>query len=93
MEENEGGAEGRGGEGYVVERVDTGEVSARLSSQGCVAGRSLHVCGELAKGLVEVVHLGQNTDASDDHKDVGRWMRELVVAAEGQLQGNAKGLD
>lgn len=52
-----------------------------------------HIGRELAEGLVEVVHLRQNADSGDNHKDIGRRMAELVVARKGQLQRNAKGLD
>lgn len=53
----------------------------------------LHIGRELAECFVEVVHLRQDADGGDDHKDIGRRMGELVVARECQLQRNAKGLD
>lgn len=43
--------------------------------------------------LVEVVHLRQDADRGQDHEDVGRRVRELVVAGKGELQRDAKGLD
>lgn len=57
--------------------------------QGC----DVHVGGELAKGLVEVVHLCENAADDHDDKDIGRGVCELVVAGKGHLQRNAKRLD
>lgn len=47
----------------------------------------------MAECLVEVVHLRQDADRRDDHEDVGRGMRELVVPGKGELQRDAEGLD
>lgn len=47
----------------------------------------------MAKGLVEVVHLGQNADCRNNYEGVRRRMRELVVAAERQFQSDSEGLD
>lgn len=55
--------------------------------------KSLHVRGELAESLVEVVHLRQDAHRRDDDEHVGRRVGELVVSGKGELQGNAQGLD
>lgn len=52
-----------------------------------------HIGGEGVERFVKVVHLGRNAHADDDAKEVGRGMRELVVAGEGQLQGDTEALD
>lgn len=54
---------------------------------------SLHVCRKLAQRLVEVVHLREN--ATDNHydKNIGRGVRELVLARECHLDGEAERLD
>ena len=54
---------------------------------------SLHVRGEMAQRLVEVVHLRQDAHGGDDHEDVCRGVRELIVPVERQLQGDAESLD
>lgn len=53
----------------------------------------LHVSRKLAEGFVEVVQLGENTNGCDDKKDIGRRVRELVVAPEREFQGDAEGFD
>lgn len=53
----------------------------------------VHVRRELAECLVEVVHLCQNAHRRNDHEDIGRSMRELVVAGKCQLQSNAECFD
>lgn len=53
----------------------------------------LHVRTELAQGLVEVVHLGQDTPHHQNDEDVGRGVRELVISCKSHLEGNAKRLD
>lgn len=56
-------------------------------------GGNVHIGRKLAQCFVKVIHLGQDTDHSDNHEDVGGWMGELVVARKGQLQRNAECLD
>lgn len=94
------GYKGCGGEGDVVKRVD----AARSPE---LAQRSLpfpfahqhhrtedsQIRGEAGKRLVEVVHLRHNADNRQEHEDVGRRMRELIVTPECQLQGDSEGLD
>lgn len=46
----------------------------------------VHVRGELAESLVEVVHLRKNAAYDQDDEDVGRRVRELVVSGEGHLK-------
>lgn len=53
----------------------------------------LHVGGELAKSLVEIVHLRQNADDYYDDENIGRRMRELVLSIKRHLQGDTKGFD
>lgn len=94
VEEDEGGAEGGRGEGDVVEWVDAGR-GWGLAVVEYLGNRSfdVHVGGELAERLVEVVHLRQDADGRDNHKHIGRRVGELVVPAKRQLEGDAKGLD
>lgn len=54
---------------------------------------TLHVTREAGEGLVEIVHLSQDADSCQNHKDVGRRVAELIVAGKGELEGNAKSLD
>lgn len=42
----------------------------------------LHVRGELAEGLIKVVHLHQDANRGDDHENIGGRMRKLVVSSE-----------
>lgn len=42
---------------------------------------------------VEVVHLCQDADGCYDHEDVGAGVAKLVVACEGELEGDAESLD
>lgn len=65
----------------------------KKQEQEPLAGLYLHVGRERGEGLVKVVHLRQNADCRENHKDVGRRVRELVVASKCELQSNAKGLD
>lgn len=53
----------------------------------------IHVGRELAKRLVEVVHLRENAAHDHDDEHVGRRVCELVVPRKSHLQGNTKGLD
>ncbi len=53
----------------------------------------VHVGRKLAQCLVEVVHLGQDTDHGDNDEDVSRSIAKLVMAVKRQLQGNAECLD
>lgn len=55
--------------------------------------RGLHVGRELAQSLVKVVHLGKDTNHSNNHEDISRRVAELVVPRKGQLESNAKRLD
>lgn len=55
--------------------------------------RHIHVGRELAKGLVEVVHLCENAAYHQDNEDIGRRMRELIVSRECHLQRDAERLD
>lgn len=68
LEEDEGGAKGRGGEGYVVERVDTKPCSSAQIRE--ITAFNLHISWEAGQSLVEVVHLRQNADRCQNHEDV-----------------------
>lgn len=57
------------------------------------ASFDLHVGRERSESLVKVIHLRQDADCRENHKDIGRRVRELVVASECELKSNAKGLD
>ena len=46
----------------------------------------------MAQGLVDVIHLREGANESDDHEDVCGRVGELVVAANGKLQRDAEGL-
>lgn len=61
--------------------------------QKLLASLDLHVGRERGEGLVKVIHLRQDADCRENHKDIGRRVRELVVASERELKRNAKGLD
>lgn len=52
----------------------------------------LHVAGEASKCLVKVIHLGDNAETSQNHKDISRRVAELVVACKGKLEGDAESL-
>lgn len=93
VEEDEGRAEGGGGEGDVVERVDAGGWGLAMVEYLGNRSFDVHVGGELAERLVEVVHLRQDADGRDNHKHVGRRVGKLVVPGKRQLEGDAKGLD
>lgn len=47
----------------------------------------------MSECLVEVVHLGQNADGGQDHEDISRRVRKLVLSSKGKLQRDAKSLD
>lgn len=47
----------------------------------------------MTQRLVKVVHLGEDADCRDKDKDVGAGVGELVVASQGQLDGNTDALD
>jgi hypothetical protein len=53
----------------------------------------LHVCRELTQGLVEVVHLREDTAYNHDNEDVSRRMRELVVTRKSHLERESECLD
>jgi hypothetical protein len=53
----------------------------------------VHVCGKLAKSLIQVVHLREDTNDGDNDEHVCRGVRELVLALERHFQSNAKGFD
>lgn len=55
--------------------------------------QDVHVRGELAECLVEIVHLGQNTHNHNDRKSVCAGMCELVLARKCELQSNTESLD
>ena len=52
-----------------------------------------HGLRKFVQSFVEIVHLGQNADDTDNDEDICRRMRELIEAAESQLQRNAECLD
>ena len=94
-EEDEGGDEGEGREGDVVEGVDATQASV---VSGCVqvlrvGGVDVHISTILAQRLVEVIHLRENADYDNNGEDVGRGVRELVVAADCQLERNPEAFD
>ena len=94
LEKQAGCDEGASGESHVVERVHA--VYCQLRSLGDCTGRcaeDVHVGGELAESLVEVVHLGQNAADDHDDEDVGRRVRKLVLSSERHLERDSKGLD
>lgn len=53
----------------------------------------VHVRTKLTQRLVKVVHLGQDADHDDNGEDPGGRIGELVVAAEGEFEGDAEALD
>jgi hypothetical protein len=59
----------------------------------CQRAENVHVGGELAESLVEVVHLGQNAADDHDDEDIGRRVRELVLSSECHLERDSEGLD
>lgn len=67
-------------------------MAAQLQA-GYPASENSHVSRELTKRFVEVVHLGQDADYYDNRKDISTWVRELVVAGESELEGNAEAFD
>ena len=94
LEEQEGGCEGAGREGYVVEGVDTIDNQHFVTIQMLRRGRlDVHVGGELAQRLVEVVHLREN--ASDNHNDkhICRGVRKLIIPRKRHLERQPKRLD
>lgn len=68
-------------------------MTIQLDIANAAGSGELHVCGELAQSLVEVVHLCQDAKAGNNRKYVGRGMRELIVAIKGELQCDSKCLD
>lgn len=54
---------------------------------------NVHVCRELAQGLVEVVHLCENATNHQNYEDICGGVRELVVARKCHLEGDTEGLD
>ena len=55
--------------------------------------QNVHVCRELAQGLVEVVHLCENASDHQDYENVCGGVRELVVPRKCHLEGDTEGLD
>lgn len=53
----------------------------------------LHVARKAGEGLVEVVHLRQDAYGCENHKDISRGVRKLVVAGKSKLQGDTESLD
>lgn len=53
----------------------------------------IHGGRKLAQSFVEVVHLGQNANSCQNDEDISRRVCELVIASQGQLDGNSKSLD
>jgi hypothetical protein len=53
----------------------------------------LHVRRECVEGLVEEVHLYKDAADDDKTKHVGARMCELVLARNGQLDGDTEALD
>lgn len=92
-EEDEGGAKRGCGKRHVVEGVDA-EGFATVSSlekraKGDCAGDEQeratdelysHIGRERCQRLVEVIHLRENADRSQDDEDVGRRVGELIAA-------------
>lgn len=48
---------------------------------------------ELAQRFVEIIHLRHDTDGCDNHEDIGRREFELVVARQGEFDGDAECFD
>jgi len=94
LEEDEGGAEGAGCEGYVVEGVDTkGRVVLVKSGQGKEGIGDAHVGAKVAQSFVKIVHLRHDGDDGDDEEDVGARVGELIASAKGELESDAQALD
>lgn len=53
----------------------------------------VHVCTELAQGLVEIIHLCHDGDHSDDHKGICARVDQLILAAECEFESNTEPLD
>lgn len=54
-----------------------------------IESESLHIRGERLQRFVEIIHLCDSTARYREHEEVRAPMRELVVAGEGELDGNA----
>lgn len=92
------GDKGRGGESHVVKWVNAVQGAGLAKSFLPVAHQhhrteDSQIRGEAGKSLVEVVHLRHNADNRQEHEDVSRRVRELVVTPKCQLHGDPEGLD
>lgn len=54
---------------------------------------NVHIGAVGRQRLVEVIHLRENADYDHNRKDVCGRVGELIVAAEGELERNAKAFD
>lgn len=54
---------------------------------------NVHVGGELAKSLVQVIHLRQNTSDCYDYEYVCRRVCELILALKSHFESNTECLD
>lgn len=57
------------------------------------ARQDVHVGGEGIECLIEVVRLDDDAAGDENGKNVGRGSGELVVAGEGELDGDAEAFD
>jgi hypothetical protein len=53
----------------------------------------VHVGRERIESFVEVIHLNHYAEANDSAEDIGADVYELIIAANGELHGNAEALD
>lgn len=53
----------------------------------------VHVGRECIESFVEVIHLDHYAEANDNAEDIGADVYELIIAAKGELHGNAEALD
>jgi hypothetical protein len=54
---------------------------------------NVHVGRERIESFVEVIHLDYYAEANDDAEDISADVYELIIAAKGELHGNAEALD
>jgi hypothetical protein len=54
---------------------------------------NVHVGGESVEGFIEVIHLDHYAEGDHQSENIRADIYELIVAAEGELNSNAKALD
>ena len=59
----------------------------------CENVRDIHVGGKGIQSFVEIIHLNKNTTSHDNAKHIRARMRQLVIAADCEFDGNAKAFD